>query len=204
MLRSIRARLLLVSLVSLGPVAIAGVFIQRALSSQLMVMVRTLLREIANELSDPATVLARLNASLCRDMPPSMFVTALLTVLDPSREGVLHIASGGQPAPILMRRDHPPAPIDVDGAIIGAFPDARFGQAEIRLEPGDTLVLVSDGVLETLDRGGRRSGLAGLISLLQTHREVSTAQLVEAIVAYAVNREGAKLRDDVTVFVLRR
>jgi serine phosphatase RsbU (regulator of sigma subunit) len=169
-----------------------------------MVMVRTLLREIANELSDPATVLARLNASLCRDMPPSMFVTALLTVLDPSREGVLHIASGGQPAPILMRRDHPPGPIDVDGAIIGAFPDARFGQAEIRLEPGDTLVLVSDGVLETLDRGGRRSGLAGLISLLQTHREVSTAQLVEAIVAYAVNREGAKLRDDVTVFVLRR
>ncbi len=121
----------------------------------LMVMVRTLLREIANELSDPATVLARLNASLCRDMPPSMFVTALLTVLDPSREGVLHIASGGHPAPILMRRDHPPVPIDVDGAIIGAFPDARFGQAEIRLEPGDTLVLVSDGVLETLDRGGR-------------------------------------------------
>jgi phosphoserine phosphatase RsbU/P len=170
----------------------------------LMVMVRTLLREIANELSDPATVLARLNASLCRDMPPSMFVTALLTVLDPSREGVLHIASGGHPAPILMRRDHPPVPIDVDGAIIGAFPDARFGQAEIRLEPGDTLVLVSDGVLETLDRGGRRSGLAGLISLLQTHREVSPAQLVQAIVAYAVNREGAKLRDDVTVFVLRR
>jgi phosphoserine phosphatase RsbU/P len=170
----------------------------------LMVMVRTLLREIANGLSDPATVLARLNASLCRDMPPSMFVTALLTVLDPSLEGVLQIASGGHPAPILMRRDHPPVAIDVDGAIIGAFPDARFGQAEIRLEPGDTLVLVSDGALETLDRGGRRSGLAGLISLLETHREGSPAQLVEAIVAYAVNREGAKLRDDVTVFVLRR
>jgi sigma-B regulation protein RsbU (phosphoserine phosphatase) len=170
----------------------------------LMVMVRTLLREIADGLSDPATVLARLNASLCRDMPPSMFVTALLTVLDPSREGVLQIASGGHPAPILMRRDHPPVAIDVDGAIIGAFPDARFGQAEIRLEPGDTLVLVSDGALETLDRGGRRSGLAGLISLLETHREGSPAQLVEAIVAYAVNREGAKLRDDVTVFVLRR
>ncbi len=170
----------------------------------LMVMVRTLLREIANGLADPATVLARLNASLCRDMPPSMFVTAILTVLDPSREGVLQIANGGHPAPILMRRGHPAGTIDVDGAIIGAFADARFGQAEIRLEPGDTLVLVSDGALETLDRGGRRSGLAGLISLLETHREESPARLVEAIVAYAVNREGAKLRDDVTVFVLRR
>ncbi|MGH7332847.1 MAG: PP2C family protein-serine/threonine phosphatase [Candidatus Rokuibacteriota bacterium] len=170
----------------------------------LMVMVRTLLREIANGLSDPATVLARLNASLCRDMPPSMFVTALLSVLDPSREGVLQIANGGHPAPILMRRGHAPVAIDVDGAIIGAFADARFGQAEIRLEPGDTLVLVSDGALETPDRGGRRSGLAGLISLLEKHCEVPPAQLVEAIVANAVNREGAKLRDDVTVFALRR
>ncbi len=170
----------------------------------LMVMVRTLLREIANGLSDPATALARLNASLCRDMPPAMFVTMLLTVLDPSREGVLQIANGGHPAPILMRRGHLPLAIDVDGAIIGAFADARFGQAEITLEPGDTLVLVSDGALETPDPGGRPSGLAGLISLLERHREMAPPQLVEAIVANAVNREGAKLRDDVTVFALRR
>jgi sigma-B regulation protein RsbU (phosphoserine phosphatase) len=170
----------------------------------LMVMVRTLLREIANGLSDPATVLARLNASLCRDMPPSMFVTVLLTVLDPSREGVLQIANGGHPAPILLRPGHPPATIDVDGTIIGAFADARFGQAEVRLEPGETLLLVSDGALETPDRGGRRSGLAGLVPLLEKLREASPAELADAIVAYAVNRERAKLRDDVTVFALRR
>jgi phosphoserine phosphatase RsbU/P len=170
----------------------------------LMVMVRTLLREIANGLSDPAGVLGRLNASLCRDMPPAMFVTVLLTVLDPSREGALQIACGGHPAPILMRRGHPPVTIDIDGSIIGAFADARFGQAEVRLEPGDTLVLVSDGALETPDRGGRRSGFAGLIPLLEKLREASPSELVEAIVANAVDREGAKLRDDVTVFALRR
>ena len=49
----------------------------------LMVMVRTLLREIARGLPEPAEVLTRLNASLCRDMPPSMFVTLVLAVLDP-------------------------------------------------------------------------------------------------------------------------
>ena len=170
----------------------------------LMVMVRTLLREIANGLSDPASVLTRLNASLCRDMPPSMFVTVLLTVLDPTREGVLQMANGGHPAPILVRHGHPVATIDIDGTIIGAFADARFGQAEVRLEPGDTLVLASDGALETPDRGGRRSGLAGLIPLLEKLREASPTELVEAIVANAVNREDAKLRDDVTVFALRR
>ena len=47
----------------------------------LMVMVRTLLREIARGLSEPAEVLAKLNASLCRDIPPPMFVTLVLGVL---------------------------------------------------------------------------------------------------------------------------
>jgi sigma-B regulation protein RsbU (phosphoserine phosphatase) len=170
----------------------------------LMVMVRTLLREIAHGLADPATVLARLNTSLCRDMPPAMFVTALLAVLDPSREGVLQVANGGHPAPILIRRGHPPLAIDVDGTIIGAFADARFGQAEVRLEPGDTLLLVSDGALETPDRTGRRSGLTGLIPMLERLREAPPSVLVEAIVANAMQGEGAKLRDDVTVFALRR
>ncbi|HJR01001.1 MAG TPA: response regulator, partial [Methylomirabilota bacterium] len=52
----------------------------------LMVMVRTLLREIARDVPDPAEVLTRLNTSLCRDMPPSMFVTLVLAALDPGGE----------------------------------------------------------------------------------------------------------------------
>jgi CheY-like chemotaxis protein len=170
----------------------------------LMVMVRTLLREIASTLARPAEVLARLNTSLCRDMPPSMFVTLALAVLDPSRPGHVRIASGGHPRPVVLPAKASPSEIEVDGVIVGAFPDARFDEVEVTLTPGDTLLFFSDGVLETTDAGGRRPGVSGLFSFLESHRQTAPSQLTEALAEEVMRRGGDKLRDDITVFALRR
>lgn len=170
----------------------------------LMVMVRTLLREIASTLREPADVLARLNASLCRDMPPSMFVTIALAVLDPAREGWLCLASGGHPSALVLRAGQPVAQIGVEGSILGAFADARFDQVELGLAAGSTLLLVSDGILEIPDAQGRRPGLAGLAALLEKVPDRPPIELAETIVEDALVRSGAILRDDVTVVALRR
>ncbi len=170
----------------------------------LMVMVRTLLREIASTLREPADVLARLNASLCRDMPPSMFVTIALVVLDPACEGWLCLASGGHPSALVLRAGQPVAEIGAEGSILGAFADARFDQVEVGLAAGSTLLLVSDGILEIPDAQGRRPGLAGLAALLEKVRDRPPVELAETIVEDAVVRSGAVLRDDVTVVALRR
>src|SRR5260370_39205473 len=102
-----------------------------------MVMVRTLLREIARGLSDPAEVLAKLNASLCRDMPPSMFVTLVLGVLSPGHVGRHALASGGHPEPLLMRAAGIPAPARVGGMILGVSAEPGLEQVESDLESGD-------------------------------------------------------------------
>ena len=120
----------------------------------LMVMVRTLLRELARGLSEPAEVLAKLNASLCRDMPPSMFVTLVLGVLSPGHVGRIALASGGHPEPLLMRAAGIPAPVRVGGMILGVFEETDFEQVEIDLEPGDSLVLLTDGLIEAPESGG--------------------------------------------------
>ena len=65
----------------------------------LMVMTRTLLRAIARDLEEPGAVLSRLNRSLCLDMPPSMFVTLILAVLDPRDVGGLALSGAGHPDP---------------------------------------------------------------------------------------------------------
>jgi sigma-B regulation protein RsbU (phosphoserine phosphatase) len=170
----------------------------------LMVMVRTLLREIASSLREPVDVLARLNASLCRDMPPSMFVTIALAVLDPAREGWLRLASGGHPSAILLPARGAAEEVAVEGSILGAFPDARFQQAELVLDSGSTLLMVSDGVLEIPDATGRRPGLAGLAARLERMRDRRLGDLVEGVVGDALARSEATLRDDVTVVALRR
>src|SRR5262249_18556859 len=132
----------------------------------LMVMVRTLLREIARGLSEPVEVLGRLNASLCRDMPPSIFVTLALGVLSPGQRGRGAVVSGGPPGPLLMRAGAAPAPVRVGGMILGVFEETDFEQVEVDLEPGDSLVFLTDGFIEAPESGGKRPGLPRVLEAL--------------------------------------
>jgi sigma-B regulation protein RsbU (phosphoserine phosphatase) len=170
----------------------------------LMVMVRTLLREIARGLSEPAEVLARLNASLCRDMPPSMFVTMVLAVLFPGRVGRVALASAGHPEPILVRKGAAPKPVSVGGMILGVFDEAVFEEAEVDLEPGDSLIFLTDGVIEVPGADGTRAGLDRVLQLLDRARGESAQRQAEAITTERLPVASGRIADDMTAFALKR
>ena len=174
----------------------------------LMVMVRTLLREIARDLTEPAEVLTRLNASLCRDMPPSMFVTLVLAALDPGEPGRVVLAGGGHPDPVVDRADRGAAEASLGaagGTVLGVFPDSAFGQIELDLiTPGDTLVLLTDGIVEAQSEDGHRPGIPALLPVLERDRPLSAQALSDRLTADVLQRAGSRLQDDMTVFVLKR
>lgn len=170
----------------------------------LMVMVRTLLREIARGLAEPAQVLARLNASLCRDMPPSMFVTIVLAVLFPGREGRVALASAGHPEPILVRAGAPPKTVSVGGMILGVFEEAAFEEAEVDLESGDSLVFLTDGVIEAPGGDGQRPGLARVLRALDRSRGLGAQAQAEALTSEVLVEAAGRMRDDMTAVVLKR
>jgi sigma-B regulation protein RsbU (phosphoserine phosphatase) len=174
----------------------------------LMVMVRTLLREIARDLPEPAEVLARLNASLCRDMPPSMFVTLVLAALDPGEPGRVVLAGGGHPDPVVVRADRGAVVASLGaagGTVLGVFPDSVFGQIEIDLiAAGDTLVLLTDGIVEAQSENGHRPGIPALLPVLERDRALSAQALADRLTADVLQRAGSRLQDDMTVFVLKR
>jgi sigma-B regulation protein RsbU (phosphoserine phosphatase) len=170
----------------------------------LMVMVRTLLREIARGLGEPAQVLARLNASLCRDMPPSMFVTIVLAVLFPGREGRVALASAGHPEPILVRAGAPPKTVSVGGMILGVFEEAAFEETEVDLESGDSLVFLTDGVIEAPGGDGQRPGLARVLQALDRLRGLGAQAQAEALTSEVLAAAAGRMRDDMTAVVLKR
>lgn len=170
----------------------------------LMVMVRTLLREIARGLSEPAEVLGRLNASLCRDMPPSMFVTMVLAVLFPDRVGRVALASAGHPEPILVRKGAPPKAVSVGGMILGVFEEAVFEEAEVDLETGDSLILLTDGVIEAPGPDGKRSGLEQVLQRLDRSRGESAQRQAEALTTEVLAVASGRMADDMTAFALKR
>ena len=170
----------------------------------LMVMVRTLLREIARSLAEPAEVLTRLNASLCRDMPPSMFVTMVLAVVAPDQVGRVALASAGHPEPILVRKGMAPKAVTVGGMIMGVFDEALFEEAVVDLEPGDSLVLLTDGVIEAPGADGKRASLDRVLQTLDLARGERAQAQAEALTGGLLAEAAGRMADDMTAFVLKR
>jgi sigma-B regulation protein RsbU (phosphoserine phosphatase) len=168
-----------------------------------MVMARTLLREISASLVEPSEVLAWLNASLCRDIPPSMFVTVVLAVLDPAQPGQIVVSNAGHPPPVLFHRGASPRTLDLGGMVLGVSEEAVFDQTELKVASGDGMVLYTDGVVGGQEADGRHTGLTELMTLLGREREQAAPALAQTIVDDALRRAGDRVEDDMAVVVLQ-
>jgi hypothetical protein len=103
---------------------------------------------------DPTQLLYLLNRALLA-AGRTVFTTMVLGALRPAGGGYqLILATGGHPPPMVLRRSGQVEEVAVPGTVVGILPDARFGRTSIALEPGETLLLYSDGVTEA----GRPSG----------------------------------------------
>lgn len=163
------------------------------------VLVRKLARWHARAGLSPGRCLARLNSLLRQENEGAVFVTALLAYLDPS-DGTLVGSSAGHEPPILMdpvgARPLRLAP----NAVLGVLA-CRYRQFRLRLRPGQTLLLYTDGLPETRDAGGHELGAAGILASRarlagRSAREQALALLEEA-------RRAGPARDDRTVLVVQ-
>lgn len=158
--------------------------------------VRAALRAYALDDPEPATVLRRLD-HLLASQPAAPMATAFFGVLDPA-DGDLHYASAGHP-PALVVPDHgrphylPPAP----GVPLGVVPEAAFGGRSARLQPGDLLLLYTDGVIERRT-SGVTDGLERLERVAVASRGGSPDALLDAVLATVPRAQ----RDDVAVLAL--
>jgi len=102
------------------------------------------------EIIPPDASLAQLNDDICaQDLSSCNFCTAVYGVLDTSTL-TLTYARAGHPAPVLVHRDGVFESLEADGCLLGVFDDAEFESREVSLEPGDRIVLYTDGVCDSL------------------------------------------------------
>lgn len=169
---------------------------------QLQAMLRMALRLGA----DLQTAFAQVNDRLCETMADDRFITAFVGLLD-RHAHCLRYLSGGQ-APILHWRSLA-ATCDVLGPTsppLGAMPLLRQrAPAELSLEPGDWLLLLSDGVFETGDPDGALFGTDRVLALLREHAQATPEALSSALLqACRAFARGAAQDDDITVLLLKR
>lgn len=107
---------------------------------------RSVLRASAQRLIEPGAVLERVNEHLCPDMPEKMFVTCLYGVLDPIT-GRLRFANAGHDVPYVKTADGV-LELRARGMPLGLLPGMHYEEKEMVLEPGDSVLLHSDGIAE--------------------------------------------------------
>ncbi len=173
-----------------------------------MIAVRTLIRHLAPSASSPADLLTRLNQALVADNPTNLYVTLVHGLYDP-RDGSLVVSLGGHPAPVLRQASGLVRQLSLPTShFLGcSLLSPVYGDTELTLLPGETLILFTDGFLEAFAPDGvTQFGLGRLCEILGGPRTgLPLARCAEEASA-AVQRFSGKpeLQDDQTLFLLRR
>jgi phosphoserine phosphatase RsbU/P len=158
---------------------------------------------------DPAQALGKLNDQLYPfTSTMDRFVTLAVAVLDPSRHMVT-LVSAGHPSPVLTRRDSAglkdALPKATAGLPLGMIECCNYDSCQIQLQPGDNLILFSDGVPDALDARNSPFSMAGMQHVVEEAGAVSASvvgeRIIKAVAQHASNRDP---HDDITLVCLGR
>ncbi|UCD16694.1 MAG: SpoIIE family protein phosphatase [Candidatus Zixiibacteriota bacterium] len=170
-----------------------------------MAETRAYLRSFASCSSDMAEILSRVNQSLVPDLDNGQFVTLLLCCLDPHQR-ILRFASAGHvPGFLLNKSGEVDSTLGGTGPPLGLFPDSRFSSDKISFsEPGQVLLLPTDGIMESMDPDGTPFGIPRVVEYLGFHRRETARQIVEGLCIAAKGHAASQSPlDDITAVVIK-
>jgi sigma-B regulation protein RsbU (phosphoserine phosphatase) len=171
-----------------------------------MAVARTLLRATAMTVESPAECMAQANAVLCRHDIPNMFVSAFYGVFDP-KSWTLSYASAGHQPPILLGVDGSAREQEgIDGLVLGVSEELPYAEARLTLQPGEGLVVYTDGLCEAFDAAHQQYGEERAFKeLASLPPGLSAFQIVDRLfAAQEAFLNGVERNDDTTVLALKR
>ena len=185
--------------------AVADVSDKGVPAALFMMSSRTLLKGSAIGIEPPGKVLSEVNSLLSENNDAMMFVTLLYLVYDPAT-GSLTYANGGHCNPLVVHPDGSSVELPLTtGVALGVMPGLDYKEDNFVLNPGDTLILYTDGVSEAMNSAGEEFGVERLQQLFDGQAPPSARTAIETILQAVSDFAGdTPQSDDVTCLVLRR
>ena len=149
-------------------------------------------------------MLGTLHQALRRQPPGADLCTVCLVLMAPRDEGGMRltIALAGHHPPLIVDRDGRAAPAGRPGTLLGVLDPIEIIESETVLQPGETLLLYTDGVSEA-GRSMGPLGEEGVVELCRRAPELGLAGLLEHVERAALERAEGKLRDDIALLAAR-
>jgi serine phosphatase RsbU (regulator of sigma subunit)/putative methionine-R-sulfoxide reductase with GAF domain len=170
-----------------------------------MALSRTLMRTVAIEGRSPADAVARTNELILADARTDLFVTLFYTLLWPDSGEMVFVSAGHMPPLWVRAADGRTEELRTSGMALGILEEIEFQEGVVHLEPGDAVVLYTDGITEASDAERQLFGRGRLAEVVSTHRHLSAEDLARAIDAAVAEFVGdAPQSDDFTLLVAKR
>jgi len=153
--------------------------------------------------TEPGKVFDHVNRYLCDHAEIGRYATMFFGILD--KDGNLDFINAGHPSPFLVRRGEALDAFKEGSFPVGLVPEAEYSTTKLRLEPGDTLVMYSDGVTEAMDPDDELYGMNRLREVLTGTTADCPLEAVKKSVLESVETftRGARQADDLTMLIVR-
>lgn len=188
-------------------IAVADIAGKGVTASMVMSATRTALRLQAKGVHDPAQLLARVDSFISAEIPKGMFVTMFYCIYDLASKQVTCASAGHNPALVYKPEEKKLIRVNPRGLPLGlSLSEGQISRetSQFSLQPGDTLVLYTDGLIEATDNLGKQFGLDRLGEQVQASAKDGAQEMVASIDrAFNEFCQGKENRDDITLVILK-
>lgn len=167
----------------------------------LMANLQATVQSAAVEEPRPGPFARRVNSAVCRNLSPGRFVTLFYCLLDIAGRR-LSYTNAGHNAPILLRATGQVIRLDSSGPVLGVFNGLEYQESAVSIEPGDRLVLFTDGISEADNHAGEEFGEDRIIAILKETMGRSAGEIRNRTFDAVDEFSGGCLRDDATIVVM--
>jgi len=152
---------------------------------------------------DSAACVGRSNRLLYETTSPEKFVTLIYGALDPSAH-TFRFTNAGHEYPFLFRAKGKPLRPESGGLVLGIMPEYPYVEETLEFQPGDVLVIASDGICESMDSNHEQFGTERMIASIGPKRGAHAREILDALVEAAKKHAGpAPQYDDMTIVAVR-
>ncbi|NIM96439.1 MAG: SpoIIE family protein phosphatase [Anaerolineales bacterium] len=187
-------------------IIIADVVDKGAAAALYMALSWTIIRNYSRDFPDqPERVLAAANRQIINDTDANRFVTVFYGVLDPSSGKLIYCNAGHNPPLILRGESAELERLAKTGMLLGMFEEEAWEQGVAQLDPGDLLLLYSDGVTEAQGTSGDFFDVDRMIESAKAHIDLTAKEIKEGILSDIYEFMGDIPQiDDIALVVVRR
>lgn len=184
-------------------VAVADVIGKGIPAAMSMSMIKYAMDTLPEQRTQPGILLESLNRVVERNIDSDMFITMMYGFYDPDNYHFYYASAGHEPGFIYDAKTDKFSSLEAKGLVLGVSRKVKYVEDQLRLNVGDFIVLLSDGVTECrVD--GEFIEREQIVDMIRKYKHLSAQEIVDEIFIELEKAQEFQLRDDFTLLILRR